>query len=385
MPQQLLITNCRLFDSSEKQKTTSILIEDGTIKQIGQINNKASFKNILDAKGLIIAPGFIDVHIQGAGGADVLDSSEQALETISKTCARFGVTGFLGTTVFKPDGRNDHLALAARCAGRDLKGARLLGIHLEGPFISMEKKGMIQPDSICQPSLQVLDRIMEITAGQLRMMTVAPELSGCLPIIRRLTDSKVIASFAHSSTTYEQAVAGFTAGISHVTHLFNAMASLHHRSPGPLIAIFQTPSITTQIIPDGVHIHPAVLKFVFEILGPGRIVPITDGTQAMGMPDGKYVYNGVEYESKNGAARYKDGTLIGTALGLSQMLKRLTTLTACPFDVAIRTVTENPARLLNIADKKGFIAAGADADLVLLDSDFTVHKTIVAGKIVFEK
>jgi N-acetylglucosamine-6-phosphate deacetylase len=385
MPQYLLITNCRLFDSSDKQKTTSILIEDGTIKQIGQINNKASFKNILDAKGLIIAPGFIDVHIQGAGGADVLDSSKQALEAISKTCARFGVTGFLGTTVFKPEGKNDHLTLAAQYVGRDLEGARLLGIHLEGPFISMEKKGMIQPDSICQPVPQVLDKIMEITAGQLRMMTIAPELSDSLPIIRRLVNSKVIVSFGHSSATYDQTLAGFTAGISHVTHLFNAMASLHHRSPGPLIAIFETPSITTQIIPDGVHLHPAVLKFVFGLLGPRRIVPITDGMQSIGLPEGEYVYNGIEYESKDGVARYKNGTLIGTALGLSQMLKRLTTFTACPFDVVIRTVTENPACLLNIEDKKGFIATGKDADLVLLDSDFTIHKTIVAGKIVFEK
>jgi N-acetylglucosamine-6-phosphate deacetylase len=161
------------------------------------------------------------------------------------------------------------------------------------------------------------------------------------------------------------------------------MPSIHHRSPGPLIAIFQTKQVTTQLITDGVHIHPAVLRLAFEILGPGRIIPITDGMQAMGLPDGKYVYNGIEYESKNGAARYKDGTLIGTALGLSQLLNRLMQFTDCPLDVAIKTVTENPAKLLGLSDKKGFIAPGKDADLVLLDQDYSVHTTIIAGKIVF--
>jgi len=384
MPQNLLITNCKLFDSSEKNKTTSILIENGVIKQIGQMD-KTVCKNILDAKGLLVAPGFIDVHIQGAGGADILDGTDDALKTISKTAARFGVTCFLATTVFKPDGQNKHLAIAAQNTGRDLGGASLLGIHLEGPFISPQKKGMIQIDSICLPSPHVLDKILDIAAGQLRMMTIAPELPECLPIIRRLVNSKVIASFGHSNATYDQTITGFEAGISHVTHLFNAMPSLHHRSPGPLIAIFETPSVTAQIIPDGVHIHPAVLKFVFETLGPRRVISITDGMQSMGLPEGKYVYNGIEYESKDGAARYEDGTLIGTALGLSQLLKRLVAFTACPLETAIRTATENPAKLLGIEDKKGSIAAGKDADLVLLDSDLTIHKTIVAGKIVFEK
>jgi N-acetylglucosamine-6-phosphate deacetylase len=163
------------------------------------------------------------------------------------------------------------------------------------------------------------------------------------------------------------------------------MSSFHHRSPGPLVAIFENEEVTAQLIADGVHIHPPVLKYAFEILGPNRIVLITDGMQALGLPDGKYVYNGVEYESKDGAARYKDGTLIGTSLGLSELLKRLISFTNCGLEVAIRTVTENPAKVLGIDDRKGSIAAGKDADLVLLDEEFSVHTTIVGGKIVFGK
>ena len=383
MSQKLLITNCRLFDAPDDKQTTSVLIENGTITQLGQIDSSVGCDNTLDAQGRIIAPGFIDVHIQGAGGADILDATPEALKAISRTCARFGTTSFLATTVFKPDRKNQHLTIAAQYVNRDLGGANLLGIHLEGPFISLEKKGMILPQCICPPSLKVLDKIMDIANGRLKMMTIAPELPGNLQIIQRLVNSKVIASFGHSNATYEQTLDGFNAGISHVTHLFNAMPSVHHRSPGPLIAIFQTKHITAQLICDGVHIHPAVLKFAFETLGPNRIIPITDGMQALGLGDGKYRYNGIEYESTNGTARYKDGTLIGASLGLNQLLKRFITFTDCPFDVAIKTVTQNPAGLLGLEDKKGSIAPGKDADLVLLDPDCSVQTTIVAGKIVF--
>ncbi len=384
MSQRLLITNCRLFDVPDEAQTTSILIENGTITQIGQINPPTGC-NTLDAQGRIAAPGFIDVHIQGAGGADVLDATPEALKAISHTCARFGATSFLATTVFKPAQKNQHLTVSSDHVGRDLGGANLLGIHLEGPFISMQKKGMIQPDCICPSSMQVLDEILDITNGQLKMMTIAPELPECTQIIKRLIDSSVIASFGHSSATYEQTIEGFNAGISHVTHLFNAMPSLHHRAPGPLAAIFQTKHITAQLIPDGVHIHPAVLKLAYEILGPNRTIPITDGMQALGLGDGQFIYNGIEYESKNGTARYKDGTLIGTALGLSQLLERLTSFTGCPFETAIKTITQKTAELLGIEDRKGSIANGKDADLVLLDRNYSVHTTIVAGKVVFPK
>jgi len=384
MSQKLLITNCRLFDVADKAQTTSILIENGTITQIGQINPPTDCKT-LDAQGRIAAPGFIDVHIQGAGGADILDATPEALKAISQTCARFGTTSFLATTVFKPEHENQHLKIAAEYVGRDLGGANLLGLHLEGPFISIPKKGMIQLDCICPPSIQVLDEILDISNGQLKMMTIAPELPNSIQIIKRLIDSNVIASFGHSSATYEQTIEGFNAGISHVTHFFNAMPSLHHREPGPLAAIFQTKNITAQLIPDGVHIHPAVLKLAFDILGPNRVIPITDGMQALGLGDGQFIYNGIEYESKNGAARYKDGTLIGTALGQSQLLERLTSFTGCPFETAIKTVTQKTAELLGIDDRKGSIESGKDADLVLIDQNYTVHTTIVMGNVVFPK
>jgi N-acetylglucosamine-6-phosphate deacetylase len=216
------------------------------------------------------------------------------------------------------------------------------------------------------------------------MMTVAPELPGSAEVIRTLVDQGTVASFGHSKATYDETARGFEMGITHVTHLFNAMVSLHHRDPGPLAAIFERPDITCQVITDGVHIHPAMLRLAFQALGPKRFITITDGMQALGLPDGQYLYNDLQYESRNGTARYKDGTLIGTALGLSQLLVRLTQFTPCPPPVAIKTVTENAAQVLGLAQTKGTIAPGYDADLVLFDKDLSVYATIVAGRIVYQ-
>jgi len=393
MSKSLLITNCKLLDSleddnqnrcrSKERQRRSIAIENGTITQIDKIEKGCVYDYVLNAEGRIAAPGFIDVHIQGAGGSDVLDGTIESLQAISQTCARFGTTSFLATTVFRPGGDNHHLAVTTESVGSELGGANLLGIHLEGPFISLEKKGMILPEYICAPSLQVLDEIQNIVKDSLKIMTIAPELDGNLDIIHRLVDSGTIASYGHSNASYEETLKGIEAGISHVTHLFNAMPSLHHRAPGPLLAIFETDELSIQLIPDGVHLHPHVIKFAFELIGENRCITITDGMQAMGLPDGTYIYNGIEYESKNGTARYYNGTLIGTTLGLIQLALRLMEFTNCPLDVAIKTVTENPAKLLGIENRKGTIAVGKDADLVILDHDYSVWSTIVGGRIVF--
>lgn len=377
----LLLANCRLYDAAENAPLRSVLLRDGTIEKIGRLSRA---DRVFDAGGRTLAPGLIDVHIQGAGGADVLDATPEALATIARTCARFGVTSFLATTVYKPGQENRHLKVAAQCVGRDLGGARLLGTHLEGPFISLQKRGMIQPDCLTLPSRAVLDDIYAQSGDSLKMMTVAPELPGSVELVRALADHKTVASFGHSKATYEETLRGFDMGITHVTHLFNAMVGLHHREPGPLAAIFERPDITCQVITDGVHIHPSMLRLAFHALGVPRFVTITDGMQALGLPDGHYVYNNLRYEAKNGTARYHDGTLIGTAVGLSELLARLTRFTPCSPTEAIKTVTENAAQVLGLERSKGHIAPGYDADLVLLEKDLSVYATLVAGQVVYQ-
>jgi N-acetylglucosamine-6-phosphate deacetylase len=394
MSARLVITNCLLPGAAEE---VTIDIAGGAVAGVrpspaegsgpgaGGRTRAPEDETLIEAEGRTVVPGFIDIHVQGAGGADVLDGTEEALATIARTCCRFGVCGFLATTVYRPGGNNSHLAAVRRAVNRDLGGARILGTHLEGPFISLAKRGMILPECICEPSPRVMEDIERLSGDSLRMMTIAPELDGGLAIIRRLAASGVIASFGHSSATYEQTLKGIEAGISHVTHLFNAMPALHHRSPGPLLAIFKAGGPTVQIIPDGVHLDHRVIKFAFELLGAARCVTITDGMQAMGLPDGRYVYNGVEYESRGGAARYRDGTLIGTTLGMTDVVLRFMEYTGCSLETAVTTASANPARLLGLGASKGAVAAGKDADLVVLDHDYSVWATIVGGKVVYRK
>jgi N-acetylglucosamine-6-phosphate deacetylase len=383
MGENIFIHDCMLAPPYDYHRPLNIIVRDGIIREIGSGLKAASDMPSIDARGHRVAAGFIDLHVQGAGGADVLDGSEESLRIIARTCARYGVTGFLATSVYRRDGDNLHLRSAARMVGENTGGAQLLGIHLEGPFISPERRGMIQPDSICPSSSEEMRKILELTSGTLRMMTIAPEPDGNLGLIADLVRSGTVASFGHSAATYEQTLAGIRAGISHATHLFNAMPSLHHRDAGPLGAL-QKSDVSVQIIPDGVHVHPAVLELACRIFGAGRINTITDGMQAMGLSDGDYVYNGIAYRAEDGTARYRDGTLIGTALGMSEMVSRLQLLAHLSTAQALETATINPARVLGMETERGSIAPGKRGDLVLLDDDFSVLTTVVSGKVVYQ-
>jgi N-acetylglucosamine-6-phosphate deacetylase len=380
----LFLTQCSVLGKPPGKGPVDIHIENGRISRIGPGLHAPPGCKTIDTSDKWISPGFIDIHIQGAGGADILDGTPDSLQTISRSCAAYGVTGFLATTVFKPDRENSHLKLAADSVGTDLGGAELLGIHLEGPFISTEKRGMIQPDSLTLPSPQVLDRILTLTSETLRIMTIAPEIEGNLDLIRRLTESRIVASFGHSNATFEQTKAGIDMGISHVTHLYNAMRTMHHRDPGPLPALL-TSECSAQIIPDGVHVHPALIHLSCSVLGSSRIVTITDGMHAMGLGNGKYVYDGVSYISENGAARYRDGTLIGTAMGMNEVLARLMEYGGLSLDETVNTATVGPAEVLKMSTRKGSIESGKDGDITILNKDFSVSTTIVKGRVVYNR
>lgn len=377
MHYDILIRNCRLYDSG---RMADIAVRDGVIADIGD-GPEGTAKIEVDAGGRTVIPGIIDIHIQGAGGADVLDGSPEALKTMAAALARMGTTGFLATTVMSPVRNDAHLANAAAHVGADLGGASLLGIHLEGPFINPDERRAISPDAVYAPSKMAIDHIFEVTGDALAMMTVAPEVDGAHEVISALVSKGAVASFGHSSASYERTLEGFRAGITHVTHVCNAMPSIHHRSPGPIPAIIETPSVTIQLVSDGVHVHEAVVRMLRLAAGPGRIACITDGAQASGLPAGRYVYNGREYESMDGIARYLDGTLIGSTLGLRDVMLRYRAFTNCSFAEAVESVTAVPAAVLGIGDRKGSLKKGMDADIVVLDEDFSVFATIVEGKV----
>lgn len=256
---------------------------------------------------------------------------------------------------------------------------------MEGPFINIKKKGGLAPDSIYESFPNALEEIFEAAGNSLKMMTIAPELPGNLENIKSLRKHGAVASFAHSDATYEETIKGFEAGINHVTHIFNAMPPLHHRTPGPLTAIFENKEIPVQIISDGHHLHPSIVNLIYRLVGKERCICITDGMHGIGLPDGIYTYNGKQYESKDGAARYLDGTLIGSTMSLGNIALKFMEFTGCNLETAINTITKNPAKLLGIDDRKGAIEIGKDADLVLLDEDFSIFMTLVAGEIVYKK
>lgn len=359
----------------------SHLIIDG--KKINKILERPLDKippggTVIEAKNKIVCPGLIDVHLQGAGGCDFLDGTPEAIEKISQALARFGTTSYLATTVFK-NGSNRHIENIV--ASRQ---ERLLGIHLEGPFVNPKRKGMIRPDGIKKCGRGYFNKVLKISGGKLKMMTIAPELKGAVEVIKGLRAKKIIASFGHSDADYEETQKGIKAGINHATHVFNAMRPLHHREPAGLAAVLMDESVSVQLISDGVHIHPVIIRLIIKLKGIKNIVLITDSMSSQGLPDGKYVYDGWKYVSKTGVCRYKDGTLIGTALPLNKMIQRFIKFGNAPLCDAIQTATINPARVLGIDGRKGSLEEGKDADIVIMDKNLNVSTTIIGGKIAYE-
>ena len=385
-----LITGCRVLTPFEELSPGAILIVDGRIRWVGPPEGAPgegrapAADRVVEAAGQVAVPGFIDVHVQGAGGSDVLDAGLEALERISSTCARFGVTGFLATTVYRPGEDNRHLEVAAAACGPTLSGADLLGLHLEGPFIAAGKRGMIQPDCLSEVRLDgagglpVLEDILERCAGTLKMMTVAPELPGALELIGRLVGEGAVASFGHSQAGYEETLAGIDVGIRHATHLFNAMNGLHHRKPGPLAALWERPEVTVQLICDGVHVQAPVLRLCAALFGAERLVLITDGIRASGMRDGTTDLGGRPVTVVGGAARLPEGTLAGSVLTMDAAV-RGAVAAGVPLEAALFAASTAPARYLGLEDR-GALVPGARADLVLLSPKLMVRAVALGGR-----
>ncbi len=382
---KLVIRNIRLLDRAEA--TVDVFIEDGKISRIADPGPDAPGATLLDGTGKFLLPGLVDLHIQGAGGADCLRGTPEAFAQISRTLAAFGTTGWLATTVYEINSENRHLKEAARAYARDLGGARVLGIHLEGPFINPVKKGMISPDCITEVNEKILDEIFDLCGPALKMMTIAPELPGALKVIEKLAARGVVASFGHSDADYTQTKKGIAAGITHVTHLFNAMRSMGHRSPGPIPALIQEDRVTVQFIPDGAHIDPPMAWLVGRLLSPDRLCLITDGLESLGRGDGDFVYKGRKVASRKGVVRYLDGTLVGTGVGLSELTGRFARFSGWTLEQAVRAASMTPLKVLGLAPSSGpLIQPGAPADLVIAEFEgpvLRIQASLVQGRIAY--
>lgn len=334
----------------------------------------------LDAADLHVVPGFIDLHVHGSDGYDTMDAEPDTFQGMSAFYVRHGVTGFMPTTTTaaKADIRQ---AVAAAAAARDggVTGARILGVHVEGPFISPAYPGAQNPRYICEPDLAFVEETAR--HGIVKLMTVAPEIPQGETLVRMLRRLDIVPVMGHTAGTYAQAHAGIEWGISQATHTFNAMRGLHHREPGALGCVMQDPRIHAQLIADNIHVHPAAMHILALCKSFDGILLITDAIRATGQPEGIYDLGDLKVEVRNGACRLADGTLAGSVLTMERALANLLAATQAPLQCAWPASSLTAARSCGLAHVLGRLQPGYIADIALLTDDLEVAATIVAGRL----
>ena len=365
-----------------------ILIRDGEIEMVGPRSGMElpSGANEVQGTDSIAIPGFVDVHIHGAGGHDVMEANETALSTITGRLAAFGTTSLLATTI---TASADDTCRSVEGIAKYISGqyqtsdtrAEILGIHFEGPFLSKERRGVHPAEWLQLPSAELLQRFLQAAAGNARILTIAPELLGATPCIDAARSLGMVVSIGHTDATYEQARAAVAHGAHHATHVYNAMRPFTHRDPGVIGAVLTTPEVTAELIADGIHVDEIAMKVLLQAKGAQGVVLISDGTSATGMPDGEYMLGGLKVTVNGGVCRNAEGRLAGSTLTLDRALRNIVGLGILLAD-AVRMLTLNPATLLGIEFKKGALRTGADADIVLLNDGLEIERVWARGAVV---
>jgi len=334
---------------------------------------------VIDAKGNYVSAGFIDLHIHGSGGADIMDATFDALEIISSTLVQTGTTSFLATTMTMSTTEIDNALQNIQLHGKNVSGAKILGVHLEGPFINASKHGAQNKAYIQSPNTALINNYM----NEVKMITLAPEIKGAESFIKFVSEQypHIILSIGHSEASYEKSEESFSWGISHATHLFNAMNPYHHRAPGIVGAVFDS-DVTCDIIADLIHTHPSTLELTHK-MKKDKLILITDAMRAGCMKCGKYDLGGQRVEVNGNKAILEDGTLAGSVLKFNDALLNMTRYTSMTRVEAVNAVTRIPAQKLGI--KKGVLKEGYDADIVIFDKDFSIISTIIAGEVRYKK
>lgn len=370
----LLITGARLTEAGRTVEGAWIRFAGEQVEDRGVGPAPEHDGPVLDAGGRILAPGFIDLHMHGGGGAEVSGGPDDLARVVQAHRAH-GTTRTVLSMVSMP--LEALLPLIAELADAVRRDPLLVGIHLEGPFISPAAKGAHDPSALAAPSTAEIRALLDSAGGTLTQVTIAPELPGASEAIRALVEAGVHVAVGHTTADLETAGAAFEAGADLLTHTFNAMPPLLHRAPGPIGAALQRPQVTLELIADGLHVHPVLIAALFQ-LAPARVALVTDAMAAAGHGDGAYRLGAFEVEVRDGAARIEGGSLAGSTLTLDAAV-RTAVRAGVPLEEAIRAVTETPARLLGRSDL-GSLVVGSAADAVLLDEDLTVHAVWGAGR-----
>ena len=386
-----LIKGITIYSESSRIENGYVLVTNGIITDIGFCHSVPLISDIsvieLPAEFHLI-PGMIDVHIHGANGADVMDGTEDSLATMACALPREGTTSFLATTMTqKQELIETALQNVSDYIDKPQAGdlAEVLGIHLEGPFISEKRAGAQPKNYILEPNLPLFQKWQSIAKDRIKLVTLAPERKGALPFIRYLKETGVIASIGHSDATYGEVAAGIQAGVCHVTHLFNGMRGLHHREPGVVGAALLHREVKTEMIVDGIHIGSQMVKLAYQSKGSEGILLITDAMQAKCLGDGDYHLGGQEVTVEKGEARLKDGTLAGSILRMGDAIRNMMDFTGCSLKDIVTMSSENPAKQLGVFDRKGSICVGKEADLVVLDDKHEVIMTFCRGYLAYSK
>ncbi|WP_165998975.1 N-acetylglucosamine-6-phosphate deacetylase [Bacillus sp. Cs-700] len=386
---RFVIDQITVFSERETIENGYIKVENGIITEIGpakQRHKSDGEKVYTFHEKVSLLPGMIDVHIHGVNGADTMDATTEALDTITQALPAEGTTSFLATTITQ-----DAKAIerAVKNAGEYVEEnqkpghAEVLGIHLEGPFLNSKRAGAQPLHAMQRPDIRVFEGWNKLAKNKIKLVTLAPEKEGGLELVRYLTDRGVIASIGHSDATYEQVMEAVKCGATHITHLYNGMKGLHHREPGVVGAALLNEQLKTEVIADGYHVRPEMIQLAYQQKTDAGVILITDAMRAKCLKNGRYDLGGQEVEVKDGKALLENGTLAGSVLKMKDALTNIQEYTKCSLESAIKMASENPAKQLGVFDRKGSLAVGKEADLFVRSEDGEVMMTFCKGHLAY--
>jgi len=386
MMSDVLFVNATVYTPEEVLPGAWVRVEGGRITDVGAGGHGRppllQRAEVIDLKGRLLAPGFIDLHAHGALGHDTMDANPKALREIARFYARHGVTAYLATTMTAPgEAILAALKAVARVRAEGAGAASLLGAHVEGPYLDVERRGC-QDACLVRPADPAEYRRF-LDTGIVRLVTLAPEYAENRELLREAASRGVVVAAGHTRASYDVMVEAVALGLSQVTHLFNGMEPLHHRTPGAVGAGLALDALRCQVIADNVHLHPAALKLAARAKGPDGVILVTDAMAGTGMPDGEYTLGGVTVTVRDGVARDPRGALAGSTLTMERAVANMAAASGMGLAAALTMATRTPARAIGLGERKGSIAPRYDADLVVLEEDLTVALTVVAGKVVY--
>jgi len=377
---KLILENCSvLFPREERMEKLDVGISDGKITQVGSVSGLDGETRKIDLNGAYLAPGFIDLQVNGGNGVDFLTCGAEDVQRSDAFWLEHGTTSYLGTVITQePESMNRAIRTLSRA-----EASALLGIHVEGPFLSREKRGTHNPKHLKKPCHDTFEQIVGVCKAELSLFTFAPELEGAGELLDWIESIGATPSIGHSNASYDTVGEFLERGVDSFTHLFNGMKGFHHRNPGTVGAALDSEA-SVGLIADGLHLHPAAVRLVDKVKGPDHLYLVTDAIAAAGMADGEYVLGDQQIIVEAGLARLEDGTIAGSTLTMETALENFIEFTGVNLTRAIKAVTINPARLLQADGEIGSMEKGTRADLVVFDEEFNINYTIVRGEVVFE-